>query len=61
MIKKKTRKGNDYKLKVGYRGQMNKQNNVQVNFLNITHPTIVEDLGNGLRDEEDFRPVATYN
>lgn len=40
---------------------MNQQNNVQVNFLTITHPTVVEDLGNGLGDEEDFRPVATYN
>lgn len=59
--KKEKRKGNDYKLKAEYHGQMNQQNNVQVNFLRITHPTVVEDLGNGLREEEDFRPVAAYN
>lgn len=26
-----------------------------------THPAEVEDLGDGLRDEQDFRPVTSHN
>lgn len=38
---------------------LNQQKDVQVNSLRFTHRTEVEDLRNGLGDEEDFRSVTT--
>lgn len=58
---KNAKQRNDYKLNVVHLSQLNSQDDVQICFLMFTHLAKVEDLGNGLGDEQDFRPVTTDN